>query len=64
MRFLSRLRNSNFLKTHGLTIATFAGVLMGVGMGLLLRIREEPWSKREVILRPTSQTIFLHTIYR
>ena len=48
MGFIARARNSPFLKTHGLTMATFGGVLLGVGMGLLLRIREEPWSNREV----------------
>lgn len=48
MKLWSKIRNSSFLKAHGLTLATFAGVLLGVGMGLLLRIREEPWSAREV----------------
>jgi hypothetical protein len=45
---LRRIKNSQFLKTHGLTVATFTGVVIGVGLGLLLRLREDPWSKREV----------------
>ncbi len=39
----------SFLKLHGMTMATFGGVVIGVILGILLRLREEPWTPREVI---------------
>jgi len=39
------------LRENWLTLATFAGVLVGIGLGIGLRSsREEPWSKREAEL--------------
>jgi hypothetical protein len=31
-----------------MTMATFGGVVVGVILGILLRLREEPWTPREV----------------
>lgn len=39
------------LKENWLTLATFAGVLVGIGLGFYLRnSRDEPWTKREAEL--------------
>ena len=32
-----------------MTMATFGGVVVGVILGILLRLREDPWTAREVI---------------
>jgi hypothetical protein len=44
----------SFLKLHGLTLATFGGVILGVILGVLLRLRPDPWTPREVIVRDVS----------
>ena len=48
MKFTKR-KVPQFLKTHGNTIGTFAGVLAGIALGFILRqTRSEPWTQKEV----------------
>ena len=37
-----------YVKTNGFTIGTFVGVIAGIALGFLLRIRPEAWSAQEV----------------
>jgi hypothetical protein len=38
----------HFIKAHGITLGTFSGVVAGIVLGILLRLREEPWTQKEV----------------
>ena len=50
------------LKSNALTLATLAGVLIGILLGIGLRSREEEWSKREVMYVKFIGTLFLQML--
>ena len=49
MGYPARGKCLSFLKLHGMTMATIGGVVIGVILGILLRLREDPWTPREVM---------------
>eukprot|EP00093_Oithona_nana_P006498 06498.XXX_176924_177190_1 [CDS] Oithona nana genome sequencing. len=50
------------LKSNALTIATLAGVLIGIILGVSLRTREEDWSQREVMYVKFIGSLFLQML--
>jgi len=50
------------LKSNALTIATLAGVLIGIIFGVSLRTREEDWSQREVMYVKFIGSLFLQML--
>ena len=50
------------LKANALTIATLAGVIIGIILGVGLRSREEKWSDREVMYVKFIGTLFLQML--
>ena len=51
------------LKTNALTLATFAGVLVGVVLGVILRsARDEEWSKRDAMYVSFVGDLFLSAL--
>jgi len=46
---ISKLKAKKSLKENALTLATLGGVISGIVLGLLLRLREDPFSAREAM---------------
>ena len=51
------------LASNWLTLATFGGVVMGVAMGVIMRVaREEPWTDREAMYVEYIGKLFLSAL--
>ena len=46
---ISKVKAKKSLKENALTLATLGGVISGIVLGLLLRLREESYSAREAM---------------
>jgi len=59
---MSKKTVKKVLKDNALTLATLAGVLIGIILGVCLRTREESYSKREVMYVKFLGTLFLNML--
>jgi hypothetical protein len=39
------------MKTHKFTLGAFSGVIAGIALGFLLRLRDERWTAQEVLTK-------------
>lgn len=59
---MNRTRLVKFLRDNVLTLLTLVGVVFGITLGLLLRLRDEKWSQREVMYVNFIGDIFLRML--
>lgn len=59
---LSKKSILDHLRSNGLTLATLGGVIVGIILGCLLRLREEPYTQREIMYVEFTGMLFLQML--